>query len=214
MARQAAIYLGHLNPLTTAHENIISFLLRDCENVYIFPVRFLKDNTEINTKSFPFPYDVRKAMIEAVFSNNDRVIVLPDYAFISPYIKYVPPLISPYSWVLRRQIIKSIKEETFVSYSGDKIERIVLSIYGLHPIGEKRLSFSSSSVKEMLYAQVTQESSKERLTQEMLAWQDKVPKKVVDIIKDNWYMIQKFAKSPDLTIRVMGTKFPKNGFLV
>jgi nicotinamide mononucleotide adenylyltransferase len=76
MARQAAIYLGHLNPLTTAHENIISFLLRDCENVYIFPVRFLKDNTEINTKSFPFPYNVRKAMIEAVFSNNDRVIVL------------------------------------------------------------------------------------------------------------------------------------------
>lgn len=214
MARQAAIYLGHLNPLTTAHENIISFLLRDCENVYIFPVRFLKYNTEINTKSFPFPYDVRKAMIEAVFSNNDRVIVLPDYAFFSPFIKYVPPLISPYSWVLRRQILKSVKEETFVSYSGDRIERIVLSIYGLHPIGEKRLSFSSSSVKEMLYAQVTQESSKERLAQEILAWQDKVPKKVVDIIKDNWYMIQKFAKSPDLTIRIMGTKFPKNGFLI
>jgi hypothetical protein len=214
MARQAAIYLGHLNPLTTAHENIISFLLRDCENVYIFPVRFLKYNTEINTKSFPFPYDVRKAMIEAVFSNNDRVIVLPDYAFFSPFIKYVPPLISPYSWVLRRQILKSVKEETFVSYSGDRIERIVLSIYGLHPIGEKRLSFSSSSVKEMLYAQVTQDSSKERLAQEILAWQDKVPKKVVDIIKDNWYMIQKFAKSPDLTIRIMGTKFPKNGFLV
>ena len=214
MARQAAIYLGHLNPLTTAHENIISFLLRDCENVYIFPVRFLKYNTEINTKSFPFPYDVRKAMIEAVFSNNDRVIVLPDYAFFSPFIKYVPPLISPYSWVLRRQILKSVKEETFVSYSGDRIERIVLSIYGLHPIGEKRLSFSSSSVKEMLYAQVTQESSKERLAQEILAWQDKVPKKVVDIIKDNWYMIQKFAKSPDLKIRIMGTKFPKNGFLV
>jgi nicotinamide mononucleotide adenylyltransferase len=213
MARQAAIYLGHLNPLTTAHENIISFLLRDCENVYIFPVRFLKDNTEINTKSFPFPYNVRKAMIEAVFSNNDRVIVLPDYAFFSPFIKYVPPLISPYSWVLRRKILKSVKEETFVSYSGDKIERIVLSIYGLHPIGEKRLSFSSSSVKEMLYAQA-QESSKERLPQEILAWQDKVPKKVVDIIKDNWYIIQKFAKSPDLTIRTMGTKFPKNGFLV
>jgi hypothetical protein len=214
MARQAAIYLGHLNPLTTAHENIISFLLRDCENVYIFPVRFLKYNTEINTKSFPFPYDVRKAMIEAVFSNNDRVIVLPDYAFFSPFIKYVPPLISPYSWALRRQILKSVKEETFVSYSGDRIERIVLSIYGLHPIGEKRLSFSSSSVKEMLYAQVTQESSKESLAQEILAWQDKVPKKVVDIIKDNWYIIQKFAKSPDLTIRIMGTKFPKNGFLV
>jgi nicotinamide mononucleotide adenylyltransferase len=213
MARQAAIYLGHLSPLTIAHENIISFLLRDCDNVYVFPVRFLKENTEINTKSFPFPYHVRKAMIEAVFTNNDRVIVLPDYAFFSPFIKYVPPLISPYSWILRRQILKSVKEETFVSYSGDRIERIVLSIYRLHPIGGKRLSFSSSSVKEMLYTQVTQENSKERLTQEILAWQDKVPKKVVNIIKDNWYIIQEFAKSPDLTIRIMGTKFPKNGFL-
>jgi hypothetical protein len=69
-------------------------------------------------------------------------------------------------------------------------------------------------VKEMLYTQVTQENSKERLTQEILAWQDKVPKKVVDIIKANWHIIQKFAKSPDLTIRIMGTKFPKNGFLI
>ena len=213
MGRHAAIYLGHLNPLTTAHENIISFLLRDCKNVYVFPVRFLSDDTEINTRSFPFPYNIRKAMIESVFSNNDRVIVLPDYAFFSPFIKYVPPLISPYSWLLRRQILRSIKEETFVSYSGDKIERIVLSMYRLHPIGAKRLSFSSSSVKEMLYAQVIQESSKERVTHEVAAWQDKVPEKAIDIIKDNWKIIERFAKSPDLTIRIMGTKFPKYGFV-
>ena len=212
MRRHTAIYLGHLNPLTTAHENIISSLLRHCKNVYVFPVRFLNDNTEINTRSFPFPYHVRKAMIESVFSKN-KVIVLPDYAFFSPFIKYVPPLISPYSWLLRRQILRSIKEETFVSYSGDRIERIVLSMYRLHPIGGKRISFSSSSVKEMLYTQVIQESSKERVTPEIVPWQDKVPKKVIDIIEDNWNIIQKFAKSPDLTIRIMGTKFPKNGFV-
>jgi hypothetical protein len=212
MGRHAAIYLGHLNPLTTAHENIISSLLRDFKNVYVFPVRFLNDNTEINTRSFPFPYNIRKEMIESIFSNND-VIVLPDYAFFSPFIKYVPPLISPYSWLLRRQILRSIKEETFVSYSGDRIERLVLSIYGLHPIGTKRLSFSSSSVKEMLYAQVIQESSKERVTPEIATWQDKVPEKVIGIIKDNWEIIEKFAKPPDLTIRLLGTKFPKYGFV-
>jgi hypothetical protein len=212
MGRHTAIYLGHLNPLTTAHENIISSLLRHCKNVYVFPVRFLNDNTEINTRSFPFPYHVRKAMIESVFSKN-KVIVLPDYAFFSPFIKYVPPLISPYSWLLRRQILRSIKEETFVSYSGDRIERIVLSMYRLHPIGGKRISFSSSSVKEMLYTQVIQESSKERVTPEIVPWQDKVPKRVIDIIRDNWDIIQKFAKSSDLTIRIMGTKFPKNGFV-
>ena len=213
MGRHAAVYLGHLNPLTTAHEDIISSLLRDCKNVYIFPVRFLNNNTEINTRSFPFPYHVRKAMIESVFGNSSRVIVLPDYVFYSPFIKYVPPLISPYSWLLRRQILRSINEETFVSYSGDRIERIVLNMYRLHPIGRKRLSFSSSNVKEMLYTQVIRENSKERATPEIFAWQHKVPKKVIDIIEDNWNIIQKFAKSPDLTIRIMGTKFPKKGFV-
>jgi hypothetical protein len=213
MGRHAAIYLGHLNPLTTAHENIISFLLRDYKNVYVFPVRFLNDNTEINTRSFPFPYNIRKAMIESVFSNNGRVIVLPDYTFFSPFIKYVPPLISPYSWLLRRQILRSIKEEAFISYSGDRMERIVLGAYRLHPIGAKRLSFSSSSVKEMLYAQVIQEDSEERVTQKIAAWQGKVPEKVINILKDNWEIIEKFAKSPDLTIRIMGTKFPKCGFI-
>jgi hypothetical protein len=213
MGSHAAVYLGHLNPLTTVHEDIISYLLRDCKNVYVFPVRFLNKNTEINTRSFPFPYHVRKAMIESVFSNSSRVIVLPDYVFYSPFIKYVPPLISPYSWLLRRQILTSIKEETFVSYSGDRVERIVLSMYRLHPIGGNRLNFSSSSVKEMLYTQVILENSKQRVTPEIFAWQDKVPKRVIDIIKDNWNIIQKFAKSPDLTIRIMGTKFPKNGFV-
>ncbi|HZA06665.1 MAG TPA: hypothetical protein VE619_03090 [Nitrososphaeraceae archaeon] len=213
MGIHAAIYLGHLNPLTTAHESIISFLLKAYKNVYIFPVRFLNDNIEINTRSFPFPYNIRKTMIESVFGNNHRVIILPDYSFLSPFIKYVPPLISPYSWLLRRQILRSIKEETFISYSGDKIERIVLSAYRLHPISAKRLSFSSSSVKEMLYAQVIQEDSKQRLTPKKSAWEDKVPEKVIDIIKDNWKTVEKFAKSPDLTIRIMGTKFPKCGFI-
>src|SRR5215203_3670503 len=49
----AAIYLVHLNPMTNAHESIISTLKKDYR-VYIFPVRFIKDGQEVNTKSSRF----------------------------------------------------------------------------------------------------------------------------------------------------------------
>ena len=107
--RSAAIYLAHLNPMTRAHESIISTLKRDY-NVYVFPVRFIKDDREINTKSFPFTYEVRKSMVESVFG--DSVVVLPDYTFYAPYAKYMPPLLSSRSWELRNQIMAQIKEET------------------------------------------------------------------------------------------------------
>ena len=40
-----AIFLAHLNPLTLSHEKIIQSLLNDYK-VYVFPVRFLKNNEE------------------------------------------------------------------------------------------------------------------------------------------------------------------------
>src|SRR5919202_1938355 len=201
----AAIYLGHLNPMTKAHEDVISSLQKEY-NLYIFPVRFLKGNIEINTRSFPFPYKIRKAMIESVFSN-DNVKILPDYTFLSPFIKYLPPMVSPYSWMLRNQIVKNIQEETFIAYTGDRIERLALKAYRLHPIKAKRLKISSSAVKNMLYHRVIRGSA-ELGRQEKADWQDKVPEKVVDMIIDNWEIIEKFAKSPDLTFKTMGIKFP------
>src|SRR6059036_1485789 len=119
----AAIYLAHLNPMTRAHESIISTLKKDY-HVYVFPVRFIKDGREINTKSFPFSYGVRKLMVESVFG--DSVSVLPDYSFYAPYSKYLPPLLSSRSWELRNQTIAQIKEKKFVSYTGDKAERLML----------------------------------------------------------------------------------------
>ena len=46
-------FSADFNPLTISHEKIIQSLLENYK-VYIFPVRFLKNNREINTRSFLF----------------------------------------------------------------------------------------------------------------------------------------------------------------
>lgn len=206
MVRRAIIFLAHINPLTTAHQTIITSFLKKDYGIYIFPVRFLKRGREINTRSFPFPYIIRKAMVESVFSHNNNVSILPDYTFFYPFIKYLPPLISPYSWILRNQILRNIKENEFVAYTGDRIESIALKLYNLHPTKSKRLEVSASDVKEMLYCQAINGT-----VNEGEAWHDKVPEKVVVLIKENWKIIEKYAKSPDFTTKIMGMKFPKEG---
>jgi hypothetical protein len=197
----AAIYLAHLNPMTRAHESIILTLKKDY-HVCIFPVRFIKDGREVNTKSFPFSYDLRKSMVESVFG--DSVSVFPDYSFYAPFAKYLPPLLSPRSWELRNQILSRIKEKQFVSYTGDRAERMMLKAYRLNPLKANRLEISASSVKEELYHQALQGGEDN--------WANKVPEPVVAIIKKNWDVVTKFAKMEDSTTRVMGMKFPKEGY--
>jgi hypothetical protein len=199
----AAIYLAHLNPMTKAHESIISTLKKD-HRVYIFPVRFLRDGHEINTKSFPFSYELRKKMVESVF--DDSVIVSPDYTFYAPYIKYLPPILSSRSWELRKQIVAKIMEDKFVSYTGDKVERLMLKTYRLNPIRANRHEISASSVKDELYREAIE--GKKRYNE----WSLKVPEPVVPIIKNNWSVIDKFARTRDNTKRVMGMKFPNDGY--
>ncbi len=198
----AVIYLAHLNPMTNAHKSIISTLKKD-HRVYVFPVRFIKDGWEVNTRSFPFPYELRKQMVESVF--DDSVTVLPDYTFYAPYNKYMPPFLSSRSWKLRNQIITQINEERFVSYTGDKTERIMLKAYRLNPLKADRLEVSASSVKETLYRQVVKGDNNEQ-------WRLKVPEVVAEIIKRNWNIVEKFARIEDSTTRVMGMKFPKEGY--
>ncbi|MEP0826471.1 MAG: hypothetical protein HRF40_13390 [Nitrososphaera sp.] len=203
MSTIAAVYLAHLNPLTKAHESIISNLKKDYR-VYVFPVRFIKDGREINTKSFPFPYEVRKSMVESVFG--DSVSVFPDYTFYAPYVRYMPPLLSPRSWELRRRILARIKEEKFVSYTGDRAERVMLKAYRLNPLKAARLEISATSVKEELYRQSIEGRDKEE------KWSSMVPPPVTDVIRRNWDIIDKFAGMEDKTTRVMGMKFPKEGY--
>ncbi|HEY7571848.1 MAG TPA: hypothetical protein VH796_10820 [Nitrososphaeraceae archaeon] len=207
MKESAIILLAHLNPLTNAHEQIILSLSK-YHNVYVLPVIFLKRGMEITTRSFPFPYRIRKAMIESIF-HDTNVVVLPNYSFESPFLKYFPPLISPYSWSLRKKILEDVKENRFNSYTGDAIERLMLRIFLMHPTQAKRLDISASTVKESLYLEAA--TNKSRRFKIENDWERMVPSKVASIIKDNWMIVEQFANSHDQTIKIMGMKFPKDG---
>ena len=208
MEKIAALYLAHLNPFTKAHQEIINKLQKDY-TVYVFPVRFIKNGKEINTRSFPFTYDIRKSMIRSVFPNESKVIVSPNYTFFSPFLKYLPPLFSPYSWKIRDQVLKSINEKKFISYTGDRVERYALKIYRFNPIKASRLPISASQVKEIIYKQAL--NKKDNFKD--FTWEEKIPSSVARIIKDNWNVIEKFANETDETLKVVGVKFPKTGFL-
>jgi hypothetical protein len=225
----AALYLAHLNPVTNSHESIISQLAKDY-HVYIFPVVFLKHGREVNTRTFPFSYELRKKMLLGLFGDQNNIEILPNYKFMSPFIKYLPPIFSPFSWSLRSGVLRDIAEDRFISYTGDKAERIALRFYNLHPIKAKRLEISSSDVKGLLYQEALKKLDKENFTTnlkndlnrnvrsevpESLAgsWQNMVPKNVADIIVENWEIIEKYAQSKDKTIKIFGMKFPEEGIL-
>jgi hypothetical protein len=194
-----AIYLAHLNPLTNAHVDIITELQKNDE-VVIMPVRFLVQEKEINSKSFPFSFDIRRKMIESVFGNS--VNVSSNYTFHAPFKKYFPPLISPKSWSLRKEILHDIGDD-YYTYTGDKAEGLMLKLYRLKPKIGTRRELSASSVKNDMYNAVLDKE---------LEWEKNVPKGVSEIIKDNWSVVTSFASSDDHTMRVAGMKFPKEGY--
>lgn len=211
----AAIFLAHINPLTISHETIIKNLLQNY-SVHIFPVRFLKNNLEVNTRSFPFSYEIRKQMILESFDFNEDIHVHGDYAFHSPYLQYFPPFVSPAFKKLRSKILINIQENSFITYTGDRAERVLLSIFGFNPVKANRQVISSTNVKNLLYNSVVHEDERSADTeynQENVRWNDFVSPKVVEVIKRNWNTIRTFSISKDETIRVMGMKFPKNGFI-
>ncbi|MDE1815394.1 MAG: hypothetical protein KGI11_02395 [Thaumarchaeota archaeon] len=194
-----AIYLAHLNPVTKAHVEIINEL-KNYDEVRVLPVIFKIDGKEINSKSFPFSYELRKKMLQSVF--DDSISIMSNYTFYAPFAKYMPPLISPYSWNIKKQILDGIKTDYF-TYTGDKAEAFVLRLYGLNPKVGKRKETSASFVKQKLF-----EAAEGKDTD----WERHVEPEVVKIIHDNWDVVKKFANSPDLTYRVLGMKFPSTGF--
>ena len=74
-----ALYLAHLNPVTNAHVEIISDLKKQADVVKVMPVVFKDGEIEINSKSFPFNFEIRKKMLESVFG--DSIKITDDYAF-------------------------------------------------------------------------------------------------------------------------------------
>ena len=238
MENIAALYLAHLNPVTNAHKKIIS-QLAEHYHVYVFPVVFLKEGREINTRTFPFPYELRRKMLLSLFDGHDNIDILPNYNFVSPFIKYLPPILSPYSWSMRNEILRDVLEDRFISYTGDTAERIALRFYNLHPIKAKRLEISSSNVKELLYREALENLGNDEFNKNLKngfdhsdrynnknyykgediedalkeSWQKMVPKTIINIICENWTIVEKFAQSVDKTIKIFGMKFPTEGIL-
>jgi len=208
----AAIFLAHINPLTISHEKIIQSLLENYK-VYIFPVRFLKNNREINTRSFPFSFEIRKQMILESFNYNKDITVLSDYTFISPYIGYFFPFIPPDFQRLKKNIISSIKESKFITYTGDRAERLLLKLFGFNPIQANRQVISSTNVKNLLYKSAISFKMLSRSNNIDWEWNSYVSPNVSNIIRNNWNVIEHFSNSADKTIRVFGMKFPKDGFV-
>jgi hypothetical protein len=198
-----AIYLAHLNPVTNAHVEIIEELKKE-NKVVVMPVRFLIENIdnakEVNSRSFPFNFEIRKKMIESVFG--DSVLISPNYTFYAPFKKYFPPLISPKSWSLRKQILQEIENDYF-TYTGDKAEGLMLKLYRLNPkVGTRKL-VSATNVKNEMYANSQGKNSE---------WKKFVPVNVAKIIVENWQVVEKFASAEDMTKRIAGMKFPKEGY--
>ena len=194
-----AIYLAHLNPVTNAHVEIIEELKKE-NKVVVMPVRFLNGEKEVNSKSFPFNFEIRKKMIESVF--DDSVLISPNYTFYAPFKKYFPPLISPKSWSLRKQILQGIENDYF-TYTGDKAEGLMLKLYRLNPkVGTRKL-ISATNVKNEMYTNSEGKNAE---------WKKFVPVNVAKIIVENWKTVEKFASAEDMTKRIAGMKFPKEGY--
>ena len=188
-----------MNPVTNAHVEIIEELKKE-DNVVVMPVRFLKEENEINSRSFPFNFETRKKMLESVFGNSIKIST--NYSFHAPFKKYFPPLISPKSWSLRKQILQGIQKDYF-TYTGDKAEGIMLKLYRLNPkIGTRKI-ISATNVKNEMYAASQGTDSQ---------WKKSVPTNVAEIITENWETVKKFASIEDHTKRIAGMKFPKDGY--
>ena len=188
-----------MNPVTNAHAEIIKDLTKDDE-VVVMPVRFLVENNEINSKSFPFTFEVRKEMLESVFG--ESIKISSNYTFHAPFKKYFPPLVSRGSWKLRKEILSDIKGE-YYTYTGDKAEGLMLKLYRLKPKVGQRKEISATSVKNEMY-----KASMGKKTD----WKNQVPEAVAEIIKKNWNVVEEFASSEDKTMRVLGMKFPREGY--
>ncbi len=195
-----ALYLAHLNPLTNANVEIIKALKKEADIVKVMPVIFKYENREVNSKSFPFNFETRKKMLESIFG--DSIKITDDYAFLAPFKKYLPPLVRRKSWKLRKQILNGVEGDYF-SYTGDKAEGYMLKLYRLNPkIGERK-SLSAASVKEKLYNSALEKKSN---------WKEDVPEQIVSIIEEEWKTVEKFADQEDQTTRIVGMKFPKEGY--
>lgn len=195
---RTALYLAHMNPVTEAHEQIVSGLRSTADSVTVMPVRFLRGGEEVNSRSFPFTHATRARMVRALFG--DAVAVSDAYTFTAPFSRYLPPLLSRESWRLRRRIVAEAGGDYF-TYTGDRAEWIALKAYGLRPVIGRRRAVSATGVRDRMYRAALGED---------VDWRRGLPGAVAEIIaeKENWDEVRRLAGAVDTTRRVMGMKFP------
>jgi hypothetical protein len=94
-------------------------------------------------------------------------------------------------------------ESDYFTYTGDKAEGLMLKLYRLNPKVGIRKSISAKDVKNQIYTAVENND---------MEWKKSVPENVARIISENWDIIKKFASGEDMTTRIAGMKFPKEGY--
>ncbi len=195
-----ALYLAHLNPVTNAHVEIIRDLAERADRIKVMPVVFRDGRTELNSRSFPFSFEARSRMLRAALG--ELAEITDDYLFVSPFKRYMPPLLSRKSWSLRKGILSGVGDDYF-AYTGDRAEGLMLRLYRLRPMVGRRRTLSATSVKSRLYDAAKGGPD---------SWEDDVPSGVARIIREEWGTVQRFADAPDNTMRVAGMKFPREGW--
>ena len=79
----------------------------------------------------------------------------------------------------------------------------MLKLYRLNPkVGTRKL-VSATSVKNQMYVATEDVKS---------SWEKFVPPSVAKIINENWETVKNFALAEDMTVRIAGMKFPKEGY--
>ena len=199
MTLPAALYLAHLNPFTRAHAQIIQELLDGAGRVKVMPVVFYDGAREVNSRSFPFTFAQRKEMVESEFGS---VEVTDDYAFHAPFRRYLPPLLSPRSWALKKKILRGVGKE-YYTYTGDRAEWLALKAYGLRPRIGARKKISATSAREQMYRAARGRGSD---------WKSLLPGGAARVAEREWGTVERFAGAPDSTVRVLGMKFPREGY--
>ncbi len=79
----------------------------------------------------------------------------------------------------------------------------MLKIYRLKPRVGQRKELSATSVKNEMYKAALGDNGE---------WENQVPESVAEIIKKNWSVVKEFASAEDKTMRVLGMKFPREGY--
>ena len=94
-------------------------------------------------------------------------------------------------------------EGDYYTYTGDKAEGLMLRLYRLKPKIGQRKELSATSVKNDMYKAALDKKND---------WEKQVPTQVAKIISKNWNVVEKFASLEDNTMRVLGMKFPREGY--